>query len=505
MGATDTGTEGDRAELVLRGGNQALWECKDAEILVEGAAGTGKTRSILEYLWWVSEEFPGARILLTRLERTRITRSVLVTFERDVVDWSQITNRKVTREQRHSYRRSNGSEFIVQGAEDIQALLSQEYDVAYWNEITECPTHEPFEALHRALRSGPVPWRQLIADCNPNRPTHWILKRCERGITTRIKTVLKDNPRYYNADGNPKPEGAEYLGRLSSKMTGVQYKRLVLGEWCAAEGLVLPLYAENEETFRCPAPPKLTDAHGRDRYDWRRLGDGIRFWWGAIDWGTRAPGCLQVWGKDGEGRIFRVAEVYQTGRDVNWWARVACELATEFHEPARPFRAFVADSAGADQIMVFNAALIAAGHTNIACTGWQKDYEAQVDLLRAGFNPKDPRIFLMQNATRYGRDTSLDDVGAPCSTEEELLLLTYPDHIDKPSRAKDERADPLCADHGFDAMRGSVDYGWRLEAPVRLGPPKYEPGSAGAILKHEEKWRKSMNRGAVKPRWGIRG
>ena len=127
-------------------------------------------------------------------------------------------------------------------------------DIGYWNEITESPTHEPFEALHRALRSGPVPWRQLIADCNPNRPDHWVLGRVKKGLCTRITTRLEDNPAYHDGR-NWTRAGLEYRSRLGRNLTGVQRKRLFEGIWCVSSGLLLPTFAANEHVFRIPQPP----------------------------------------------------------------------------------------------------------------------------------------------------------------------------------------------------------------------------------------------------------
>lgn len=493
----------------FRGGNRALWHAQgESEILVSGAAGTGKTFAILSYLWAVADRYPGARILLTRRERTRITRSVLVTFERELLErrggWRDVVNRSVTREHRLTYRLRNGSEFIVQGAEDIQALLSQEYDIAYWNEVTELPTHEAFESLHRALRAGPVPFRQLIADCNPNRPNHWILKRCERGITHHIRTRLQDNPAFYDDEGNPTAAGKEYVSRLGGgKLTGVTYRRLFLGEWCAAEGLVLPKFAEREDLFRPLPPPWLELPGGRRERDWSKLGSGVRFWFASMDWGVRAPGVLAVWGKDADDRCFRVAEIYRKGQDVNWWAKQACAFVAEFRKPSTPFVAIVADSAGKDQIQVFNNALHEQGY-GVPCVPCEKDFEANLDVVRAAFNPDDPRAFLVQDSTRLGRDPELDAMGAPCSTEEELLLLAYPDATEKPHRAKDERPDPDHADHGFDQMLYGLGFAWRRQTAFRIPEPKFEPGSAGHILGHERKWRAMRRNGLVKDRYGRR-
>ena len=66
----------------------------------------------------------------------------------------------------------------------------------------------------------------------------------------------------------------------------------------------------------------------------------MKWHFGSLDWGFRAPGCFQVWGVTGEGVLYRLEEFYQTERQLDWWAdsvhkmnkkydlvRVACDPA----------------------------------------------------------------------------------------------------------------------------------------------------------------------------------
>ena len=81
-------------------------------------------------------------------------------------------------------------------------------------------------------------FQQIMADCNPDAPHHWLRQRCERGACHLIYCTHEDNPRLYDAEtGEWSPEGAEYLRRLDA-LTGVRYERLRLGKWAAAEGLI---------------------------------------------------------------------------------------------------------------------------------------------------------------------------------------------------------------------------------------------------------------------------
>lgn len=487
--ATATGTGTGTIELELRGGNAQLWACNDPEVFIEGSAGTGKTRAILEKLWYLADAYPGARILLTRLKRTKVTRSVLVTFEKFVVPPGHPCLRGATREHRQSYKVGNGSEFIVQGAEDIESIKSQEYDLIYWNEITEAPTHEPYEALHRALRSGPVPHPQLICDANPNRPNHWILKRCQRGLTRRLFTRMQDNPYMFDASTGLWTRAGDNYRKTLQHMTGLNYRRLFLGEWCAASGLLIPEYAENESLYQKPLPGLLPNG----RRDWASL--GIRWWVAGMDWGKTAPGSLQVFGIDGDRRVYHVAEIYQTGRSKDWWADRAVEIADEFRTPGIPFRAIIADAHEPDSIELFNRRFQARGYPGM-CRAAEHDFEGNFGVVHDLFNPVNPRFFFVPGATRFGRDESLDEAGKPCGLQDELRELAYIDKVDKPQRAKDETPDPLLPNHAFDATLYPL--GWAfLKDLASTVQHRYAPGTAGAILGHERK-RKAA---AAKRRW----
>lgn len=478
----------------------AIWLSRDHELFVEGPAGTGKTRTILEKLWWLANAYPGVRILLTRLDAERVRRSVLVTLERDVIPRGHPCLNGPMREYRNFYNVGNGSKFIIDSAADIQRILSQEYDFVYWNEITELPFHEPYEALHRALRSGPGPYRQIITDANPNRPNHWILKRAKRGLTRRLFTKLEDNPAYH--DGTTwTPAGLEYRERLAHNLTGVQRKRLFEGVWCSADGRVVPQF--DEERNMIPLPPMVEGRGGRAEYDWTKvripalgITTSIRWWTMGIDFGTTAPGVLQVWGVDGEKRMIRVAEIYRTGMLGDWWAERVVELVKEFHRPGRPFRAAWADPEDRDARETMNKRLVDAGLSAIIRPA-NNDVESTYGLVRDGLNPERPRIFMCVGATRYGRERELDDRGRPCSTEEELLELVYSDRIEKPHREKDERPDPLCPDHGTDAMRYAVDGTWRRDLsadPDKPDAPTFEANTWGHRLGHEELWKRRLRR-----------
>jgi phage terminase large subunit len=91
------------------GAARLLFACRDGEILVEGPAGTGKSRALLEKVHACAQSYPGMRALLVRKTRRSMTESVLVTLERNVFLTAGMSARGASRATRQAYVYGNGS------------------------------------------------------------------------------------------------------------------------------------------------------------------------------------------------------------------------------------------------------------------------------------------------------------------------------------------------------------------------------------------------------------
>ena len=85
------------------------------EVVISGAAGTGKSRACLEKLHYFAQRHNGARILIVRKTRESLNESALVTLERDVFQSGAPMLSGARRETRSSYVYPNGSEIIIAG------------------------------------------------------------------------------------------------------------------------------------------------------------------------------------------------------------------------------------------------------------------------------------------------------------------------------------------------------------------------------------------------------
>lgn len=272
--------------ITFRGGNQAAYDARDPEILVEGPAGTGKTRMVLELFNNLAHTFPGMKALVARKHKVTLATTCVATFRDKVLtEDDHVTFFGGNDERPPAYEYPNGSAIVLGGLDDPGKTLSSEYDIIFVNEATEL-TLEDWETLKRPLRHGVLRHQRLIGDCNPSHDKHWLLQRCNDGVTRRIRTTLKDNPEYYDDDGELTEKGAAYLHDQLEGMTGTRRQRLVLGEWVGMENAIYETL--DRDKHMVPCPPDMT---------WAKAGVGV-------DYGTVHLSAVVVVQKDTSGRIW---------------------------------------------------------------------------------------------------------------------------------------------------------------------------------------------------------
>lgn len=413
------------------GATRALFACRDPEVLLDGPKDTGKTRGALTYVLFCATRYSGMRALICRKSRTSLTQSVQVTFERKVLPPGSAIHLHNTRQE---YQLPNGSVIVLGGLADNEGemrIQSSEYDLIFVPEATELTEHE-LEMLTGLLRNGVMPYQQLVMDCNPSHPAHWLNRRCNRGQTTRLLSRHADNPSIT----------PERLARLEA-LTGVRRKRLFEGQWAAAEGTVYDAW-----------DPAL---HIVDRFDipshWRR-------WW-AVDFGYQNPFVWLALAEDPDGRLFVYREVYQTRRLVEDHA-VAIMAATE-GEP-RP-REIVCDHDAEDRATLERKLAL---RTIPAFKSVRPGIDALAMRLRKAGDGR-PRLFYLRDSL-VDRDRNLTDPDdgppRPASVVEEFDAYIWNTAKDAPVKEHD---------HGMDALRYLVARVDRIDLASSLGTPADPP------------------------------
>ena len=209
--------------------------------------------------------------------------------------------------------KDEGSAALIQGIPLAGALLDE---VALM----------PRSFVEQAAARCSVPGSRLWFSCNPESPGHWFyrewIQKAEEKQALRLQFSMADNPGL----------SREVLERYQGMFEGTFYRRFVLGEWVAAEGLVYDFFDED----------MVQDVpEGR-----------MEEWYISCDYGTVNPTSMGLWGRRG-GVWYRVKESYYDAREVHRQrtdeehADALAELAGE-----RSIRAVVADPSAASFIEV---------------------------------------------------------------------------------------------------------------------------------------------------------
>lgn len=143
----------------------------------------------------------------------------------------------------------------------------------------------PREFWNQMLARMSVPGAQLFATTNPDSPYHWLLtdfigKQGQPGMNlTRFRFKLDDNPSLTD----------EYKAAISAEYTGMLHRRMVLGEWSAAEGAIYDCF--DPDVHVVDICPVIT-----------------RWLCCSIDYGTTNPFDAILLGLGADKRLYAVAE-----------------------------------------------------------------------------------------------------------------------------------------------------------------------------------------------------
>lgn len=421
------------------------------EILLCGAAGTGKTLRILSFINQVCWDYPGARILIVRKVRADLAHSTLVTYERDVMGFDNPIVSSVQREYRKTYIYPNGSEIVVGGMDRPGKILSSEYDIIYAAEAVQFELND-WETFIMRLRSGVYPFPLLIADTNPDRPDHWLKQRADNQQVKLLNTYHKDNPLYWDEEKQDwTDKGRQYVMGKLQRLTGVRKKRYLENKWAISEGAV---YDEWNEDIN------LIDAEDCPEFVRR---------WRSIDFGFRNPFVCQWWGEDADNRLYLYREIYQTRLLVSDAAIEIVRLEAGLsREEVDALKDKYKDAAEPDGRFWRDMWALARDNERINGTVADHDAEDRATLEKYGIHSEPAqkavsngiqavqqrvrvqedgrsRIFIVRGA-RVAMDEDLKERGLPTSTQEEIGGYVWNDATKKEEPIKEH-------DHGCDTMR----------------------------------------------------
>lgn len=210
-------------------------------IIAEGAVRSGKTllMSLSFVLWAMSK---GNNITYAICGKTigSLERNLI----RQLVELLKLRKFKVLRKDNSITVVKNGVKnvfYLFGGRDERSQDLIQGITLGgvLLDEVALMPRSFVEQALARCSVSGSKYW----FNCNPEGPTHWfylehVLKSEEKDYV-RIHFDLTDNPSL----------DERTIQRYYSMFKGVFYRRFILGEWTAADGVIYDCFREEVNTY----------------------------------------------------------------------------------------------------------------------------------------------------------------------------------------------------------------------------------------------------------------
>jgi hypothetical protein len=208
---------------------------------------------------------------------------------------------------------------------------------------------------------------------------------------------------------------------------------------------------------------------------------------GAIDWGIVHAGVFQVWGVCERGSLWRIAEIYHTGKTIDWWADWIEKLVK-----AWKVRLIFADPSRNDLIKMLNDLLGRYGGRKVgsivrpAENEWDAGRDRVAQLLGADGPPRmffletehgfansesscRQRIRLGDDLALFGQlfaDPELDKLNLHTSTELEIGDYIWADPTEE--RRPKEDVHPSVADDGCDCTRYGVMGAFKRDLTPRV-------------------------------------
>lgn len=417
-----------------RGGALKLWLSKAHEVMLAGPAETGKTWATLQKLDALMWKYPNAQGAIVRKSYASMHSTVLRTYRRIIGKNSPIKAYGGEKPEWFDY--PNGSRIFVGGMDNPQKVLSGERDVIYVNQAEEMELNDWETLTTRSTGRGSVmPYTQMIGDCNPGPSSHWIKHRDTLQV---FESRHEDNPTLFDESGEITEQGKRTLAILDA-LTGVRYKRLRLGLWVGAEGMV---YEEWNSDVHLIDPFEIPRS-------WRR--------YRVIDFGFTNPFVCLWCAEDNDGRLYLYREIYQTHRLVE---DVTPEIISLSEGEA--ISDTISDHDAEDRATAERHGL----HTTAANKEVSPGIQAVQARLRVQADGK-PRLFIFKNARVHPADETLEEKHKPLCTAEEFDSYVWAKSMHSDKVKEEPRKQD---DHGLDALRYLVYHldGTPEPQPVRI-------------------------------------
>lgn len=257
-------------------------------MICDGAVRSGKTSIMMvAFVDWAMREFSGQRFGICGKTVDSATKNIIVPYismyyakQRYTIRWRrsdkllEVKRGTVTNWFEVFGGKDESSQDLIQGRTFAGVLL---------DEVVLMPQSFVNQALARCSVDGARLW----FSCNPGSPQHWF-------YTEWIKKHRERNALYLHFEMADNPSLSEKtLERYRSQYSGVFYDRYILGKWVLAEGLIYPMFGQDNITDEIPESGE---------------------YYISCDYGTLNPFSAGLWCVTDK-KAVRIREYYYSGRE----------------------------------------------------------------------------------------------------------------------------------------------------------------------------------------------
>ncbi|MBQ3404320.1 MAG: PBSX family phage terminase large subunit [Oscillospiraceae bacterium] len=293
-------------------------------IICDGAVRSGKTLIMsLSFVIWAMVCFEGRQFGMCGKTIASLRRNVIQALLPMLRELGMSCEEKVSKNILSVEFAGRENTFhLFGGRDESSAALIQGVTLAgvLFDEVALQPRSFVEQAIARCSVTGSRFW----FNCNPEGPEHWFYREWVCRTEDRRALYL-----HFTMDDNPSLDPA-VRDRYERLYSGVFYKRYVLGQWVAAEGLVYDFF---DGSYVKPVPES-----------------GMEEYCISCDYGTANPSSFGLWGRS-KGVWYRIKEYYFDSRREGH-QKTDAEYAEDLVAFAEglPLRAVVVDPSAASCI-----------------------------------------------------------------------------------------------------------------------------------------------------------
>lgn len=265
------------------------WQMKNLKeydgIICDGSVRSGKTLSMaVGFVLWSMSEFDGGVFAVCGKTIESFRRNVFSHLQEWLCGIAELKEHRSENRFEISMGGKTNRYYIFGGRDERSAALIQGITLSglLLDEAALMPRSFVEQAIARCSVEGSRYW----FNCNPEGPEHWfykewIMKAAQKNVL-HLHFTMEDN---YSLSERVRR-------RYESLYSGVFYDRYIKGLWCVAEGLVYPMFSQDNITDEIPE-------------------SGVYYI--SVDYGTLNPFSAGLWCVDGD-KAVRVSEFYYSGR-----------------------------------------------------------------------------------------------------------------------------------------------------------------------------------------------